>query len=242
MIEIIPAIDLIDGECVRLRQGSYTHKTVYSDDPLDVAKGFEACGIRRLHLVDLDGAKAGRPVNLHILKRIAAETALKIDFSGGLRSDADLEQVFAAGAAFAGIGSLAVRNPALLRSWIGQYGAERFLIGADIRNGRIAVSGWEQETDLELVAFVDSMLQLGIRRVFCTDIAQDGMLAGPALELYSKLIVAFPGLELIASGGVRNIQDVLALERIGCSGVIIGKAIYEGLITPEELAASTVVL
>ena len=237
MIDIIPAIDLIDGQCVRLRQGAYADKTVYSSDPLDIAKGFEACGLRRLHLVDLDGARAGTPRNLDLLRAITSETALVVDFSGGVRSSADLDAVFDAGATFAGIGSLAVKNPALLQSWIAEFGPDRFLLGADVRDGRIAVQGWEEQSELELFQFLQSMTELGIRSVFCTDIAQDGMLAGPALELYSTILERFPKLELIASGGVRNMHEVDALEAIGCKVVIIGKAIYEGYISMTDLSA-----
>ncbi len=236
MIEIIPAIDLIDGQCVRLRQGSYTDKTTYSSDPVAVAKAFAGCGLRRLHLVDLDGARAGAPQNLGVLRRIAAATSLAVDFSGGVRCDADLDRVFAAGAAYVGIGSLALKDPGLLKSWVRRFGPQRFLLGADVRDGKLAVQGWTEQSDVALFPFLEAMTGLGIRSVFCTDIAQDGMLAGPALELYSGIINVFPELELTASGGVRNMQDIRALETIGCKGVIVGKAIYEGSISLGELS------
>lgn len=236
MIALIPAIDLIDGKCVRLRQGDFSRQTIYSDDPVLTAKAFAAAGLRRLHLVDLDGARAGKPANLEVLRAIAGATEMLVDFSGGIRSDADLQAVFDAGAAFAGIGSLAVRNPEQLRAWVSYYGARRFIIGADVRDGQIAINGWEERSDVELFPFLENMARLGLKDVFCTDVSVDGMMTGPSVQLYREVLAEFPDLRLIASGGVRNMEDVLALERIGCAGVIVGKALYEGGISLESIA------
>ena len=236
MIEIIPAIDLIDGECVRLTHGDFSRKTVYHDDPLEAARRFESLGLRRLHIVDLDGARTGRPVNLAALERVAGGTGLTIDFGGGIKSEADLESVFAAGAAIANVGSTAVKEPDKFISWLGRFGGERILLGADCRDEKIAVSGWQTETDISIFDFLEQMNSRGVKKAFVTDIGRDGALAGPSTQLYERIIARLPDLELIASGGVSSIADVMELDRIGCTGVIVGKAIYEGRISVEELS------
>lgn len=236
MIEIIPAIDLIDGKCVRLTHGDFSRKTVYYEDPLEVAKYFESLGLRRLHMVDLDGARTGRPVNLAALERVAGGTGLTIDFGGGIKSESDLESVFAAGAAIANVGSIAVNEPDRFIAWLDRFGGERILLGADCKDEKIAVNGWRTETDVSIFDFLEQMNSRGVKKAFVTDIGRDGALAGPSTQLYEGIIAQFPGLELIASGGVSSIADVMELDRIGCTGVIVGKAIYEGRITEEELA------
>ena len=236
MIQIIPAMDLIDGKCVRLTRGDFDRQTAYSDDPLGVAKEFESVGIRRLHMVDLDGARTGMPRNLHVLERVAAGTNLEIDFGGGIRSDANLRDVFNAGASMASIGSVAVKDPALFHTWIAAYGGQKFLLGADTKSGLIAVNGWQTETNVEVVDLLEQFVPKGVTNLFVTDIDRDGAFTGPASRLYEEIISAVPGVNLIASGGVSSVRDISELERIGCYGVIIGKAIYEGRITLEELA------
>ena len=236
MIEIIPAIDIIDGKCVRLTHGDFSQKTVYSDDPLDVAKRFESLCLRRVHMVDLDGAKAGHPANLAVLELVAANTTLTIDFGGGIKTEADLRSVFAAGASIANIGSLAAREPETFLDWIQCYGGSRILLGADCRNERIAVNGWRTETEISIFEFLRRMHGAGLKRAFVTDIGRDGGMRGPSVELYARILKENPELELIASGGVSSIRDFEELDRIGCRGVIVGKAIYEGRITEEELA------
>ena len=235
MIQIIPAIDLIDGKCVRLTQGDYSKKTIYNENPLEVAKEFEDIGIKRLHLVDLDGAKKGEVVNLKVLENIASQTKLVIDFGGGIKNDASIENVFNAGAAFATIGSLAVKQPDVLFAWLKKYGADKIMLGADVKNENIAIGGWLETTDINIYDFLKINFFKGITNVFCTDISKDGLLQGPSIALYKKIMEEIPELKLIASGGVSDMKDVLELEKIGCGGVIIGKAIYEGRITIEEL-------
>lgn len=235
MIEIIPAIDLIEGRCVRLVEGDFARRTIYRDDPLEVAREFERAGLRRLHVVDLDGAKSGRVVNLKALEAIAGGTNLIVDFGGGLKTSDDLAAVFAAGAAIANIGSLAVKEPELFFSFLEQFGSERILLGADVRGETLAINGWQTATEIEIVGFLREWRRRGVRRAFVTDIGRDGLLAGSSRELYARILRAIPDLELIASGGVTDLEDVRALERIGCAGVIIGKAIYEGRIKLEEL-------
>lgn len=236
MIEIIPAIDLIDGKCVRLTQGDFSRKTVYSHDPIEIAKRFESLGLRRLHMVDLDGAKSGRPANLAVLERVATGTHLTIDFGGGIKTEADLESVFAAGAAIANVGSLAVNDPDTFLAWLDRFGGERILLGADCKNEKIALNGWQTETAISIFDFLKDMNPRGVRKTFVTDIVRDGAMSGPSVELYSRILAQIPDLELIASGGVSSIEDLEALDLIGCSGVIVGKAIYEGRITDGELA------
>lgn len=235
-MEIVPAIDIIDGKCVRLTQGDYQQKKVYNEDPLEVAKSFEDVGIRRLHLVDLDGAKASRIINQAVLERIASNTNLHIDFGGGLKSDEDVRIAFEAGAQQITGGTIAVKKPEVFLSWLEKYGAEKIILGADTKNGRIAVSGWQEESELELLSFLKDYHQKGIRYVICTDISKDGMLQGSAQGLYRRILKELPDLQLIASGGVSSIADVAALRQIGCQGAIIGKAIYEGKISLAELS------
>lgn len=234
-IEIIPAIDIIDGKCVRLSQGDYGRKTVYNEDPLEVAKMFEAYGLQRLHLVDLDGAKAHHIVNHKVLERIAIHTTLTIDFGGGLKSDQDLEIAFEAGADMITGGSIAVKSAGVMRKWIETYGSERIILGADSSHGKIAVSGWTEDSGLDLFDFIRNWKEKGIDKVISTDISRDGMLSGPAIQLYQKILQLNPGIYLIASGGVGTIQDILELEKIGIPAVIVGKAIYEGNISLEEI-------
>ncbi|MGI5975145.1 MAG: 1-(5-phosphoribosyl)-5-[(5-phosphoribosylamino)methylideneamino]imidazole-4-carboxamide isomerase [Paludibacter sp.] len=236
MIEIIPAIDLIDGKCVRLSQGDYSQKTVYYNDPLDVAKMFEDTGIRRLHVVDLDGAKAQHIINHKALERIATHTNLVIDFGGGLKSDDDLRIAFESGAAMITGGSIAVKNPEVFTSWIQQFGAEKIILGADVKDRKIAVSGWLETTDIDLMPFIKEYMNKGISKVICTDISKDGMLEGPAIPLYQEMLQKEPEMYLIASGGVSSIADIDKLQEHQIPAVIIGKAIYEGRIALRELA------
>lgn len=234
-MEIIPAIDLIEGKCVRLSQGDYQRLTVYSDSPLDVAKSFEAAGIHRLHLVDLEGAKAQHIVNYKVLEQIAGHTSLIIDFGGGLKSDEDLRIAFESGAHMVTGGSIAVKAPEVLEKWIEQYGPERIILGADVSEGKIAVSGWTERSDLDLWTFLDDYMQKGIQKVICTDISRDGMLQGPAIELYAQILAKYPKLHLIASGGVSSIQDLDELQAAGLPAAILGKALYEGHIQLHDL-------
>jgi phosphoribosylformimino-5-aminoimidazole carboxamide ribotide isomerase len=232
-MEIIPAIDIIDGKCVRLTQGDYAQKTVYNENPLEVAKAFEAAGIKRLHLVDLDGAKAVQ--NWKVLQTIAANTSLVIDFGGGIKQDKDLAIVFESGAAYATIGSLAVKSPALFVEWLEAYGADKFLLGADVKDRKIAVAGWLETTEINILNFLGDYLSKGVQQVFCTDVSKDGKLEGPSLELYQEILETYPKAYFIASGGVSSMEDLNALKAIGCSGAIVGKAIYEGRISLTEL-------
>ena len=227
MITIIPAIDLIDAKCVRLSQGDYNQKTVYNENPLEVAKMFEDAGIKRLHLVDLDGAKAQQIVNHKVLETIASKTNLVIDFGGGLKSDEDLRIAFESGASMITGGSIAVKNRSTFESWIAQYGAEKIILGADAKNGKIAVSGWQEDSDEEIISFIKSYTEKGVSKVISTDIARDGMLTGPSIELYKEIMAEFPSLELIASGGIASMKDIHELNEMGVPGVITGKAIYE---------------
>ena len=234
-MQIIPAIDIIDGNCVRLTQGDYGQKTIYNKNPLEVAKEFEASGLSRLHLVDLDGAKSGAVQNWKVLEAIASKTSLVIDFGGGIKTDADLTLVFESGAAMATIGSLAVKNAAIFEQWLQKYGADKFLLGADVKNEKIAVGGWLETTEIDIYDFIKQYIAKGIQQVFCTDVSKDGKLEGPAIELYKNIITKFPTLHFIASGGVSSIKDLEDLKKIGCAGVIVGKAIYEGRITLHAL-------
>lgn len=230
MIEIIPAIDVIDGKCVRLAQGDFSRKIVYDENPSEVAAKFEAAGLKRLHLVDLDGAKNGRVTNLKILENIARTTNLSIDFSGGIKTENDLQTVFDAGAKMAGIGSVAVKNPSEFVKWLDRFGGEKILLGADVRGEKLAVDGWRTETETEIIPFLQGYFSKGVTQSFVTDISKDGLLNGSANDLYAKIIEAVPELKLIASGGVSKIGDIDELEKIGCAGVIVGKAIYENRI------------
>ncbi len=235
MLEIIPAIDIIDGKCVRLSEGDFDRKTVYDDDPAAVAQRFADADVRRLHVVDLDGAKTGSPKNISVLERIASIKELVVDFGGGIKTDDDLAAVFDAGAAVASIGSMAVKSPETLERWVSRYGGERIFLGADVRDGKIAVNGWQTFTELDLIPFLRTWFHAGIKRAFVTDISKDGMLAGPSVELYKQIRSELPELELVASGGVSSIGDIYEMDRIGCAGVIVGKAIYEGRISIGEL-------
>lgn len=235
MIELIPAIDLIEGKCVRLTQGDYATRKIYNEDPLEVARQFEDAGVRRLHLVDLDGAKAGRIVNYKVLEKIATHTGLVIDFGGGLKSDDDLRIAFDCGAEMITGGSIAVKQPERFLTWLERYGNERIILGADAKEKKIAINGWEEGTDVELIDFIQAYQTKGIRKVISTDIARDGMLQGPAIELYQEIQQAIRDLYLIASGGVRSIGDIEQLEEAGIPAVIFGKAIYEGHILLKDL-------
>lgn len=235
MIEIIPAIDLIDGKCVRLSQGDYRQQTIYNEHPLEVARMFVDAGIRRLHLVDLDGAKAHRIINYKVLESIATKTNLIIDFGGGLKSDDDLRIAFECGASMVTGGSIAVKNPAAFVSWIEEFGGDKIILGADAKEEKIAVGGWIETTDMELMPFVRNYLKKGISKVICTDIGKDGMLGGPALDLYRKMLAQEPTMYLIASGGVSSVNDIEMLMECKVPGVILGKAIYEGRIKLSEL-------
>lgn len=237
MIQIIPAIDLIDGACVRLTEGNYADKTLYFKDPLDAAKMFEDAGLKRLHLVDLDGAKAGEVKNWKVLERIASKTSLQIDFGGGILSEDSLQIVVNSGATWITIGSLAVKNQELFLTWVKQYGANTFMLGADVREEKITVSGWLENTDISVYNFIDDYLKHGIEQIFCTDVKKDGKLAGPSVDLYQSILRKQPNLFLIASGGVSSIEDIHQLNEIGCGGVIVGKAIYEGKISTKELSS-----
>ena len=236
MIEIIPAIDLIDGKCVRLTQGDYDQKKVYNENPLEVAKMFEDAGIQRLHLVDLDGAKAQHIVNYSVLEKITSKTDLVVDFGGGLKSDDDLRIAFECGASMITGGSIAVKNPAVFQNWIDVYGSDRIILGADVKESKIAVSGWTEDTDIELIPFLKNYQQKGIKKVICTDISKDGMLEGLSLDLYKDILRMLPDAYLIASGGVSSLSDIEMLDEAGIPAVIFGKAIYEGRITLKDLS------
>ncbi len=235
MIEIIPAIDIIDGKCVRLTQGDYDQKTIYNEYPLEVAKQFEDAGLERLHLVDLDGAKAGAVKNWKVLEAIAGKTSLVIDFGGGIKKEADLKIVFSSGSAYATIGSLAVKEEEVFVNWLHAYGANKFLLGADVKDEKIAVGGWLETTNTWVYDFIRKYMDHGIQQVFCTDVSKDGKLEGPSTMLYKNIIAEFPALQFIASGGVSSMKDLEDLQAIGCSGVIVGKAIYEGRIDIKDL-------
>lgn len=235
MIELIPAIDMIEGKCVRLTQGDYATRKVYNEDPLEVAKAFEDAGIRRLHVVDLDGAKAGHIVNYRVLEKLAGHTSLVIDFGGGLKQTKDVEIAFDCGAQMVTGGSIAVKDPETFTAWIARFGSERIILGADAKDRRIAISGWEEATDAELLPFIQKYREQGIEKVICTDISRDGMLEGPAVDLYKEILEAVPEIYLIASGGVSSIADIEKLAEANIPAVIFGKALYEGRITLKEL-------
>ncbi len=235
-MQIIPAIDIIDGKCVRLTQGDYSQKKIYNEDPEEVAKAFEGAGIIRLHLVDLDGAKTGSVVNLKTLEKISKGTSLQIDFGGGVKTDSDLENVFSAGAAMAAVGSVAVKDPALFFSWVKKYGTHKIFLGADVKNKMLSVSGWLETTDIPIIDFLRINVLKDVTNVFCTDISKDGMLQGPSTELYKEIIAAIPKIQLVASGGVSSLKDLEELKETGLAGAIVGKAFYEGKITLKELA------
>lgn len=235
MITIIPAIDIIGGKCVRLEQGDYSLKKIYEEDPLTVARRFEDAGIKRLHLVDLDGARSRQVENWNTLERIAGKTKLVIDFGGGIASDHDIKVVFDSGAAMAVVGSIAVNDPDMFQAWLFAYGAARIILGADVRDRKIAVAGWTDITTIELHDFVTEFKAMGVRQVLCTDISKDGMMAGSSVDLYRELTDRYMGMEFIASGGISSVQEIHTLNESGVAGAIIGKALYEGLISVEEL-------
>jgi phosphoribosylformimino-5-aminoimidazole carboxamide ribotide isomerase len=241
MIEIIPAIDIIAGNCVRLEKGDFTTSKIYDSNPVLVAKRFADAGIKRLHLVDLDGALTGKVTNLKVLEEIAKFTDLIIDFGGGLREFKDVESVFNAGAKMVNLGSMAVRNPHIAQIILDHFGSDSVILGADVKNESIAVSGWTEGASISLWAFLEDWASRGIKKVCCTDISKDGMLSGPAFELYTTIKDDYPHIDLIASGGISNIEDVDQLEEIGIPAVIIGKAIYEGKISLEELTRKFIV-
>ena len=232
---IIPAIDIIDGKCVRLTKGDYSQKTIYNKDPLEVALQFEDAGLQRLHLVDLDGAKAGDVKNWKVLEKIAGKTKLIIDFSGGISTQNNLEITFNSGATFASIGSIAVKDEFTFTGWLLAYGADKFIIGADVKEEQILIKGWTESTSLTVFELIDKYKLKGVKQFFCTDISKDGLLEGPSVDLYKKIINEHPSIDLIASGGVSTIKDLEELREVGCSGAIIGKAIYENKISLTDL-------
>ena len=234
-MEIIPAIDIIDGKCVRLTEGDYQQKKIYNENPLEVALQFESAGIKRLHLVDLDGAKAGKVTNWKVLETIANHTQLIIDFGGGIKTATDVSTVLNAGARYATVGSVAAKQTDLFTEWLHQFVVDKFLLGADVKNGYITINGWLNTTELPVQQFMGNYMQLGVQQIFCTDVSKDGRLEGPSIELYQSLLNALPHLHLIASGGISSVDDLLQLQQIGCSGAIVGKAIYENKISLNQL-------
>jgi len=234
-IELIPAIDIIDGKCVRLTKGEFDSKKIYGNDPLEIAKLFNDNGFKRLHLVDLDGAREGRIVNYGLLEKIAIHTSLSIDFGGGVKSMKDIEIAFESGAKMITAGSVAVSNESFVEKWIDIYGNERIILGADVKDYKISISGWQESTDIDLFNFIKSYRQKGIKKVICTDIGRDGTLSGPAVDLYRRIIASSPDIYIIASGGVGSLKDIENLHAAGVPAVIFGKAFYEGKISIEEL-------
>ena len=233
-IELIPAIDIINGQCVRLTKGDYDQKTVYGN-PLDMAQEFERIGYERLHVVDLDGAKSKHIVNSNVLQSLTSETKLNIDFGGGIKTDEDIETAFNSGAQMVTIGSIAVTNPERFMGWLEKYGSDRIILGADVRNGRISINGWKEDSSEDLLPFLKKYIDAGVSKVLCTEISKDGTLAGPAIDLYKRVMEAYPELHLIASGGVSSMDDIKALDAAGIPAVVFGKAIYEGKINLQEL-------
>lgn len=234
-MQIIPAIDIIDGKCVRLTEGDYTKKTQYSSTPLEMAKLYQDYGIDRLHVVDLDGAKLGKIVNWTSIEEISSKTKMQIDFGGGVKSADDVVRISELGIRFVTVGSMAVKHPEIFQSWISQFGAEKFMLGADVKNGKIMINGWQEESTIDLNSFLDKYFSMGIRNMFCTDISKDGKLEGPSFELYKNIKLHFPQLNVIASGGVSSMNDIYKLQETNCDGVIIGKAIYENRISLSQL-------
>ena len=234
MIELIPAIDIINCQCVRLTKGDYDQKTVYGS-PLDMAFEFDKIGYKRLHVVDLDGAKSKHIINSPVLSHIADETMLEVDFGGGIKTDADIEEAFRCGASMVTIGSIAVTNPELFLGWLEKYGPDRIILGADVRDGKISINGWKEDSTEDLLPFLKKYIDAGVRKVLCTEISKDGTLAGPAIDLYKRVMDTYPELHLIASGGVSSIDDIKALDAAGIPAVVFGKAIYEGKINLQEL-------
>lgn len=235
MIELIPAIDLIDGKCVRLTKGDYNQKKIYNENPVEIAKGFEEMGFKRLHVVDLDGARSKHIVNVDVLRAITTETNLIVDFGGGIKSEEDIEKAFVNGASLVTIGSIAVTQPELFLKWLDQYGADKLILGADVKNGMISINGWKEDSTEELLPFLKKYIDHGVKNVLCTEISKDGTLQGPATSLYREIMVAYPQIHLIASGGVSSNEDIIALEQAGIPAVVFGKAFYEGKINIPEL-------
>lgn len=235
MIELIPAIDIINGQCVRLTKGDYDQKTVYSDSPAKVAAEFEAIGFKRLHVVDLDGAKSKHIVNSQVLRDITTATGLSVDFGGGIKTDEDIETAFECGAQMVTVGSIAVTHPDVFIAWLEKYGPDRLILGADVRNGKISINGWKEDSTEDLLPFLRKYVDAGVKNVLCTEISKDGTLAGPAIGLYQQVMKEYPMLHLIASGGVSSIDDITALDVAGIPAVVFGKAIYEGRINLKEL-------
>jgi len=233
-MELIPAVDIIDGKCVRLEKGNFEKKIIYNDNPLDVAKSFEAAGLKRLHIVDLDGARGEGLKNLRILENISRYTKLVIDFGGGIKKTGDVEAVFNAGASMISVGSVVVKNPVLFEKWLVDFGPQKFLPGADIFEKKIKIHGWKENTGIDIFDFIEGLIKLDIDKIFCTDISKDGMMLGPSTELYKEILERFPSLHLIASGGIACYEDLFVLKEAGCNGVIIGKAFYEGKITMQQ--------
>lgn len=236
-MRIIPAIDIIDGKCVRLTQGDFSRKTVYSSNPTEVAKQFEDNGLNYLHLVDLDGAKSGSVVNWKVVESILSQTKLKVDFGGGVKTDEAISRLFDTGVAQVNLGSIAVNRPYRIYEWIEKFGSDKIILSADVSENKVAINGWEKDSEIEINTFIDGFLLQGLRYITCTDIQTDGMLSGPNIKLYKEILTAFPEIKLIASGGVGSTQDLEALKKINVDGVIIGKAIYENKITLTELAS-----
>ena len=234
MIELIPAIDIINGQCVRLTKGDYDQKTIYGS-PLDMAQEFDKIGYKRLHMVDLDGAKSKHIVNSQVLSRVADETLLEVDFGGGIKTDEDIKEAFRCGASMVTIGSIAVTEPERFLGWLEKYGSDRIILGADVRNGKISINGWKEDSTEDLLPFLKKYIDPGVRKVLCTEISKDGTLAGPAIDLYKRVMDAYPDLHLIASGGVSSMDDIKALDAAGIPAVVFGKAIYEGKINLQEL-------
>jgi len=232
---IIPAIDIIEGKCVRLTKGDYEQKKIYNENPLEVAKEFEASGLKRLHLVDLDGAKAGDVKNWKVLEQISSKTGLLIDFSGGISTSKNVRICFDSGAAYAAIGSIAVKDEKILTEWLKEFGIEKFIIGADVIEEKLAIKGWTETTDLSVFDLIENYKTKGVKQFFCTDISKDGLLQGTGIDLYKKILNSHPSIDLIASGGVSSINDLLVLREAGCSGAIVGKAIYEKKILLKDL-------
>ena len=235
MINIIPAIDIIDSKCVRLSQGDYDKKTIYNENPLEVAKLYEDIGIKNLHLVDLDGAKAGHIVNYKVLESIASKTELIIDFGGGLKSSSDLKIAFESGASMITGGSIAVKNRDEFTQWIQKYGSDKIILGADTKDKKIAISGWLETYEISIIEFIEGYIKKGIKKVISTDISRDGMLTGPSFDLYKELVGQFPEIELIASGGISSMDDIYKLDEMKIPAVIVGKAIYENRITLSDI-------
>ena len=236
-MRIIPAIDIIDGKCVRLTQGDFGKKKIYREDPVEVALEFQNADLECLHLVDLDGAKKGKVVNWDVVREIQERTALSVDFGGGVKTEEEVEQLLDLGVHQINIGSMAVKEPEKFSEWLKKYGPEKLFLGADVKNEKIAVGGWLETTNISITDFIEENLREGIQQIFCTDISKDGLLQGPAIGLYKNLITKFPNMNLTASGGVSNAADLNELKQVGCSGAIVGKAIYEGKITMDELKA-----